>query len=114
MFYPAVVTHTTAATPPSASGTGRPLHLADLLEAMADTIGDRIAIHTAQRQYSYAEIDERSTRFAHHLVGLGIQPGDHVGIHSANRIEWVDGWPRVTGATPSSGPRPAPRMTRRR
>lgn len=29
-----------------------------------------------------------------------------------DRIEWVDGWPRVAGKVPSSGPRPAPRMTR--
>lgn len=29
-----------------------------------------------------------------------------------DRIEWVDGWPRISGKKPSSGPRPAPRMTR--
>lgn len=28
-----------------------------------------------------------------------------------DRIEWIDGWPRVANASPSSGPRPAPRMT---
>ena len=27
-----------------------------------------------------------------------------------DRIEWIDGWPRVAGASPSSGPRRAPRM----
>ncbi len=26
-----------------------------------------------------------------------------------DRIEWIDGWPRVAGNRPSSGPRPAPR-----
>ena len=30
-----------------------------------------------------------------------------------DRIEWVDGWPRITGASPSVGPRPAPRPARR-
>ena len=30
-----------------------------------------------------------------------------------DRIEWVDGWPRVANGSPSSGPRPAPRMARR-
>ena len=30
-----------------------------------------------------------------------------------DRITWVDGWPQVAGASPSSGPRPAPRMVRR-
>lgn len=30
-----------------------------------------------------------------------------------DRIKWVDGWPRVAGDRPSSGSRPAPRMTSR-
>lgn len=68
----------------------RPLNLADLLEAMADAVPDRIAVQTMTRSWPYAEIDERSTRLANHLVSLGIEPGDHVAVHSANRIEWVD------------------------
>ncbi|GAB3258495.1 AMP-binding protein [Nocardioides dilutus] len=70
--------------------TGRPLHLADILEAVADVVPDRIAIATIDRDYTYAQIDDRSTRLANHLVSLGIGPGDHVAVHSANRIEWVD------------------------
>ena len=68
----------------------RPLNLADVLEAMADAVPDRIAVATIDRDYTYAEIDERSTRLANHLVSLGVGPGDHVAVHSANRIEWVD------------------------
>ena len=68
----------------------RPLNLADVLEAMADAVPDRVAIVTIDRDYTYAEIDERSTRLANHLVSLGVGPGDHVAVHSANRIEWVD------------------------
>lgn len=30
-----------------------------------------------------------------------------------DRIDWVDGWPRIAGASPSSGPQAAPRMKRR-
>jgi len=70
--------------------TPRPLNLADILEAMADAVPDRIAIATIDRDYTFAEIDERSTRLANHLVSLGVQAGDHVAVHSANRIEWVD------------------------
>ncbi|WP_156393708.1 AMP-binding protein [Nocardioides sp. Root140] len=69
---------------------GRPLTLADLIEAMADAIPDRAAVRTIDRDWSFAEIDDRSTRLANHLVSLGIRPGDHVAVHSANRIEWVD------------------------
>ena len=68
----------------------RPVHLADVLEAMADAVPDRLAIVTMDRNYTFAEIDERSTRLANHLVSLGVGPGDHVAVHSANRIEWVD------------------------
>ncbi len=68
----------------------RPINLADLLEAMADAIPDRHAVVTIDREYTYAEVDEPSTRLANHLVSLGIGPGDHVAVHSANRIEWVD------------------------
>ena len=49
-----------------------------------------MAIATIDRDHTYAEIDERSTRLANHLVSIGVRPGDHVAVHSANRIEWVD------------------------
>jgi acyl-CoA synthetase (AMP-forming)/AMP-acid ligase II len=70
--------------------SSRPLHWADILEAIADAVPDRVAVTTLDRDYTYAEIDERSTRLANHLAGLGVRPGDHVAVHSANRIEWVD------------------------
>ncbi|HET9421451.1 MAG TPA: AMP-binding protein, partial [Nocardioides sp.] len=68
----------------------RPINLADVLEAMADAVPDRLAVVTVDRGYTFAEVDERSTRLANHLVSLGVGPGDHVAVHSANRIEWVD------------------------
>ena len=68
----------------------RPLNLADILEAMADAVPDRPAVVTLDRSWTYAEVDERATRLADVLRGLGVQPGDHVAVHSANRIEWVE------------------------
>ncbi|MBM9459443.1 AMP-binding protein [Nocardioides sp. zg-536] len=68
----------------------RPFTLADVLEVMADTIPDRTAIFTMERTYTFAELDERANRVANHLLEAGIQPGDHVAVHSANRIEWID------------------------
>lgn len=68
----------------------RPLNLADILEAMADAIPDRNAIITMERNYTYAELDERANRLANHLASIGIQPGDHIAVHSENRIEWAD------------------------
>ncbi|WP_372736763.1 AMP-binding protein [Nocardioides sp.] len=74
----------------TAATTPRPLNLADIIETMADAVPDRVAVATMDRDYTYAEVDERSTRLANHLVSLGVRPGDHVAVHSANRIEWVD------------------------
>lgn len=80
------MTQPTASSAPAA----RPITLADLIEAMADAIPDRPAISTIERDYTFAEIDERSTRLANHLVALGVRPGEHVAVHASNRIEWVD------------------------
>src|SRR4051812_43637285 len=68
----------------------RPLTLADVLEAIADVVPERPAVVTMERTYSYAELDQRSTRFANHLVAQGIAPGEHVAIHAANCVEWVE------------------------
>ena len=76
---------------PSAQ-TANELNLANMIEAMADAIPDRNAVVTIDREYTYAQIDDRSTRLANHLVAQGVKPGDHVAVHSENRIEWVDAW----------------------
>jgi acyl-CoA synthetase (AMP-forming)/AMP-acid ligase II len=68
----------------------RPLTIADILEAMADAVPERVAIATLHGEHTFAEIDERSTRLANHLVDLGVQPGEHVAVHAPNRLEWVD------------------------
>lgn len=68
----------------------RPLTLGNLIETMADAVPDRAAVRTMERDHTFAEIDERATRLANHLISLGVQPGDHVAVHSHNRIEWVD------------------------
>lgn len=85
------MTETTApASSTSSSTTARPLNLADVFEAIADAVPDRAAIITMDGTYTYADIDRRATRLANHLLSLGVQPGDHVAVHSKNRIEWVE------------------------
>ena len=39
---------------------------------------------------TYAELDERANRFAHHLLDAGVGPGDQVAIHAWNRAEWIE------------------------
>jgi acyl-CoA synthetase (AMP-forming)/AMP-acid ligase II len=70
--------------------TERCLHLADMIEVVADAIPDHLAVITSDGEYTYSQIDERATRLANHLAGQGIGAGDHVGIHAMNCIEWVE------------------------
>ena len=62
-------------------------NFADLFEHAADAFGDRIALVSGGRQVTYAEFEERSNRLAHYLSGLGVGPGDHVGLYAHNSVE---------------------------
>jgi acyl-CoA synthetase (AMP-forming)/AMP-acid ligase II len=59
-------------------------NLADLFERVADTVGHREALVSADRRLTYALLDERSTRLAHGLARLGVRRGDHVGLYLYN------------------------------
>jgi acyl-CoA synthetase (AMP-forming)/AMP-acid ligase II len=62
---------------------------ADLFEGLADAIGDRVAVVCDDRRLTYAELDAHANRLAHHLESVDIRPGQHVGIHLFNSIEYV-------------------------
>ena len=42
------------------------------------------------KRRTYAEMEARANRLAHHLAAQGIGPGDHVGIYAYNSVEWVE------------------------
>ena len=65
-------------------------NLADLFEAAVDEWPDREYIVDERERRTYAELDRRANRLAHHLRAQGIGPGDHVGIYALNRVEWVE------------------------
>jgi 3-oxocholest-4-en-26-oate---CoA ligase len=66
------------------------LNFADLFEHAADAFAERTAVACGDRQVTYRELDERTSRLAHHLAGLGVGPGDHVGLYARNSIEAVE------------------------
>jgi fatty-acyl-CoA synthase len=68
----------------------RTFNLADLFEVVADAAPDRRALVAGDVRLTYAELDQRASRLAHHLMARGIRPGDWVGIYSWNRAEWVE------------------------
>lgn len=65
-------------------------NLADLFEAAVDEWPDRQYIVDERTARTFAEMDRRANRLAHHLAKQGVQPGDHVGIYALNRVEWVE------------------------
>ncbi len=71
-------------------------NLADLFESVVDVVPDREALvyvdHPgtgAERRLSYAELDAAANRIAHHLADTGIRPGEHLGLHLYNGVEYL-------------------------
>jgi len=65
-------------------------NLADLFELAVDTFGDREYVVAEGKRRTYAQMEERANRLAHHLRAQGVGPGDHVGIYAYNSVEWVE------------------------
>ena len=65
-------------------------NLADLFEAAADAFPDREYIVAEGRRVTYAHMEERANRLAHHLAAASVGRGDHVGIYALNSVEWVE------------------------
>ncbi|WP_240134589.1 acyl-CoA synthetase [Streptomyces sp. MUM 178J] len=71
-------------------------NLADLFESVVDVVPDREALvfidipgTGAERRLSYAELDAAANRIAHHLLGAGVSPGEHLGLHLYNGVEYL-------------------------
>ncbi len=65
-------------------------NLADLFENAVDHFGERDYLVCDGKCRTYAEMDARANRLAHHLQANGVGPGDHVGIYALNSVEWVE------------------------
>jgi acyl-CoA synthetase (AMP-forming)/AMP-acid ligase II len=65
-------------------------NLADLFENAVDHFGDREYLVANGKRRTYAEMEERANRLAHHLEAHGVGPGDHIGIYAYNSVEWVE------------------------
>jgi acyl-CoA synthetase (AMP-forming)/AMP-acid ligase II len=65
-------------------------NLADLFEHAVDTWPEREYLVAGGERRSYADMEARANRLAHHLAGQGVGPGDHVGIYGLNSVEWIE------------------------
>lgn len=65
-------------------------NIADLFENVVDVVPDRLALVGGDHRRTFAELDARANRLAHHLADAGIGPGDRIGIYGQNSVEWVE------------------------
>jgi acyl-CoA synthetase (AMP-forming)/AMP-acid ligase II len=65
-------------------------NIADLFEAVVDTVPGRIALVAGSTRLTFAELEERTNRLAHALADRGIGPGDHVGVYLYNDAEHLE------------------------
>ncbi|MHC5904680.1 acyl-CoA synthetase [Streptomyces sp. S6] len=71
-------------------------NLADLFESVVDAVPGREALvyvdHPgtgAEQRLTYAELDAAANRVGHHLLERGLRPGEHVGLHLYNGVEYL-------------------------
>ncbi|MFF7891959.1 acyl-CoA synthetase [Streptomyces sp. NPDC007907] len=71
-------------------------NLADLFESVVDVVPGREALvyadHPgtgAERRLTYSELDAAANRVGHHLLDSGIRPGEHLGLHLYNGVEYL-------------------------
>lgn len=74
--------------------------------------GEKVAVTIGEKRLTYAELDERSTDLAHHLLKLGSGPGRFITIAEPNSLEYfvafVACW--KLGATPQPVSSRLPRL----
>ena len=93
-----------------------------MLLDLAKERGAELAVDDGMRQRSFAELLDRSHRFAHFLRhDVGLAPGDHLSLLMSNRVEVIElllgavllvlrtspiwrGWLGDENANPGSGP----------
>jgi acyl-CoA synthetase (AMP-forming)/AMP-acid ligase II len=65
-------------------------NFADVWEMAADALGDREALVCGSHRRTYAQLEERANRLAHHLTSLGVGVGHHVGLYLENCPEYLE------------------------
>src|SRR4051794_3455251 len=84
--FPAALSYTRGADVPLLEMT-----LSEALSRAAARFPDRDALVVCHQnvRLSWRELDAEVTRVARGLAGLGLEPGDRVGIWASNCVEWV-------------------------
>jgi acyl-CoA synthetase (AMP-forming)/AMP-acid ligase II len=65
-------------------------NFADLWEAVAATVPDRVAVVSGGQRRSFAELDWRASRLSAWMAHSGVGAGDFVAVDMHNRVEYVE------------------------
>jgi len=65
-------------------------NIADLVEHAVDLVPDRVAVICGDRQVTFAQLEARTNRLAHHLARHGVGVGDHIGVYARNSVEALE------------------------
>src|SRR3954454_3215909 len=74
------------------------MNLATLAQRQAERYGDRLLALVDDEPVTYADLAERSARFAAGLQEMGIGPGDRVAVMMPTRAEFLYAWFGILGA----------------
>src|SRR4029453_1754722 len=66
------------------------LSVSDAIAAHATLFPRRTATRDSARTLTFAEWDDRATRLANGLLGLGLVKGDRVALLAYNCVEWME------------------------
>src|SRR6476620_2489477 len=66
------------------------LAVSDAIAAHARLFPRRIGTRDSHRALTFSEWDDRATRLANGLLGLGLTKGDRVGLLAYNCVEWME------------------------
>ncbi len=65
------------------------MNIASILEWSSYFFPDRPVICQGDSVISYTQLNQKANRVATALIGLDIQPNDHIGIYAPNSADWI-------------------------
>ena len=69
---------------------GAPLSIAAGIREFAEATPDRTAVIDGDRTLTFAQVDERASRLANHLLKAGLEQGQRVAVLLGNRLEYPE------------------------